>query len=174
MPQRFEIYTGKKDDTVERKLGERVVKSLVEDIQNKDHKLYFDNYFTSSDLLRDLKNKKIHACGTVNPTRKNLPVLKSDKNMKRGLNRLLKTWFLKINLALKRNLNRCTADLWLFCLMSLPTTGLEGPEKSAVPEYCVDLGHGIQFHDTSIYATQTRYMDRTVRTTEIELNPNNM
>ena len=79
-----EIYTGKKNDVVERKLGERVVTTLTQEIQNKDHRVYFDNYFTSADLLHFLKQNKIHACGTVNPTRKNLPNPKSDKEMQRG------------------------------------------------------------------------------------------
>lgn len=81
---KFEIYTGKKHDKVEKHLGERVVKNLVQDMSGKSHRVYFDNYFTSTSLLEDLKDKEIYACGTVNPTRKNLPALKEDKNMKRG------------------------------------------------------------------------------------------
>jgi hypothetical protein len=42
-------------------------------------------------------------------------------------------------------------------------------------EYSVDLGLGIQFHNTSILAIKTRYMDRIVwKAIEIELHPNNM
>jgi hypothetical protein len=52
---------------------------------------------------------------------------------------------------------------------------LENPEKSAMAEHNVDLGHRIQFHNTSILATKARYMDRIVREVfEIELQPNNM
>jgi hypothetical protein len=52
---------------------------------------------------------------------------------------------------------------------------LEHPDKSAVAEHCVDSGHRIPFHDTAIFATKTRYMDRIVReATETELHPNNM
>jgi hypothetical protein len=52
---------------------------------------------------------------------------------------------------------------------------LEHPEKSAVAEHSVDLGHRILFHCTSILATKSRYMDRIVREAiEIELHPNNM
>jgi hypothetical protein len=40
---------------------------------------------------------------------------------------------------------------------------LEHPDKSAVAEHTVDLGHHIQFHETSILATKTRYMDRIIR-----------
>ncbi|XP_049770472.1 piggyBac transposable element-derived protein 4-like [Schistocerca cancellata] len=75
---------GKKDNAVEKKLGERVVKDFTENIKGKDHRIYFDNYFSSPDLLRDLKENKIRACGTVNPSRKSLPMMKSAKEMKRG------------------------------------------------------------------------------------------
>jgi hypothetical protein len=52
---------------------------------------------------------------------------------------------------------------------------LEHPEKSAIAEHSVDLGHRILFHSTSILTTKTRYMDRIVREAiEIELHPNNM
>lgn len=81
---KFDIYTGKKDGSVEKQLGERVVKGLVQDIENKNHKIYFDNFFTSVGLLHHLAEKNIYACGTVNPSRKNLPTLKDDKLLKRG------------------------------------------------------------------------------------------
>jgi hypothetical protein len=52
---------------------------------------------------------------------------------------------------------------------------LEHPDKSSVAEHTVDLGYRIQFHETSILATKTRYMDRIIREAiEIELHPNNM
>jgi hypothetical protein len=37
---------------------------------------------------------------------------------------------------------------------------LQHPEKPATDEHSIDLGHRIQFHNSSILATQTRYMDR--------------
>jgi hypothetical protein len=52
---------------------------------------------------------------------------------------------------------------------------LEYPDKSAVAEQCVNSGHHILFHNTSILATKTQHMDRFVRDAiEIELHPNNM
>jgi hypothetical protein len=52
---------------------------------------------------------------------------------------------------------------------------LEHPEKSAVAEYSVNLGHRIQSHNTSVLATKTQYMDRIVRqATKIELHHNNI
>jgi hypothetical protein len=51
---------------------------------------------------------------------------------------------------------------------------LEHPDKSAVAEHSIDQDR-IQFHNSSILATKTRYMDRIVReATEIELHPYNI
>jgi hypothetical protein len=40
---------------------------------------------------------------------------------------------------------------------------LEHPEKSAMAEHSVDLGHHFQFHNTSILTTKNQYMDRIIR-----------
>jgi hypothetical protein len=48
-------------------------------------------------------------------------------------------------------------------------------EKSAMGKHSVNLGHCIQFHDTSILTKKARHMVHIVReVTEIELHPNNM
>ncbi|XP_064467766.1 piggyBac transposable element-derived protein 3-like isoform X2 [Ornithodoros turicata] len=81
----FEIYTGREKDTVpEHGLGERVVRSLSEALQNKHHHVFFDNFFTSVPLLTDLLEKGVYATGAIRANRKFLPELKSDKEMKRG------------------------------------------------------------------------------------------
>jgi hypothetical protein len=52
---------------------------------------------------------------------------------------------------------------------------VQHPDKSAVAEHGIDQGHRIQFHNSSILATKTRYMDRIVREAiEIELHPYNI
>jgi DNA-binding IclR family transcriptional regulator len=52
---------------------------------------------------------------------------------------------------------------------------LEHPDKSGMAEHSIDLGHRIPFHNTSILATKTRYMDHIIREAiENELHPNNM
>jgi hypothetical protein len=52
---------------------------------------------------------------------------------------------------------------------------LEHPDKSAVAEHSINLGHTIQLQNTTILSTKPRYMDRIIREgTEIELHPNNM
>lgn len=81
--QKFDIYTGKAEDA-EKQLGARVIKQMLNGLENKEHIVYFDNFFNSTELLEDLKKKLIHACGTVNPSRKTLPVFKPDRKLKRG------------------------------------------------------------------------------------------
>jgi hypothetical protein len=52
---------------------------------------------------------------------------------------------------------------------------LEYPDKLALAEHSIDQGHRIRFHNSSILAKKTRYMDRIVRETiEIELHPYNI
>lgn len=80
----FDMYVGKVGDTVQKDLGGSVVKNLSLPIQNKNHCLYMDNYFTSVPLLNYLKIKGIHACGTVNSSRKHLPKMKPDSALKIG------------------------------------------------------------------------------------------
>lgn len=80
----FEIYTGKTENQVEKNLGARVVKNMTSDLINKNHKVYFDNFFSGVPLMEALLPQKLYACGTVNPTRKNLPKFKTDKELKRG------------------------------------------------------------------------------------------
>jgi hypothetical protein len=52
---------------------------------------------------------------------------------------------------------------------------LEHSDKSAEAEHSIEQGHCIQFHNSSILASKTRYMDRIVREAiEIELHPYNI
>ncbi|KAJ8928102.1 hypothetical protein NQ314_019363 [Rhamnusium bicolor] len=83
------VYQGK-DAAVEEKfqsfgLGPRVVLSLSEDYWGKNRIVYFDNYFSSLDLLEKLKAKNTLACGTIKSDRVGLPKqMKPDKEMTRG------------------------------------------------------------------------------------------
>ena len=63
----MDVYTGKSDrPTVDgRGLGHKVVSFLTEPFYNKYHHVYFDNFFTSLDLLEDLEENGTYACGTV-------------------------------------------------------------------------------------------------------------
>ncbi len=76
---RLEVYTGHKD-RVEHGLGARVVKDLSHDFHGKWHHLYFDNYFTSKQLLCDLESVGTYGCGTARRDRLGFP--KELKNLK--------------------------------------------------------------------------------------------
>uniref|UniRef100_A0A3B1ICF6 PiggyBac transposable element-derived protein domain-containing protein n=1 Tax=Astyanax mexicanus TaxID=7994 RepID=A0A3B1ICF6_ASTMX len=62
-------------------LGAGVVYHLSQRITEANHKLYFDNYFTSYNLLELLAERKIHAAGTARVSRFARPPLQSDKEM---------------------------------------------------------------------------------------------
>ena len=49
----------------EKHLGQRVVEDLTKHLKGKHHHIFFDNYFTSEQLLRDLAEDNIYACGTA-------------------------------------------------------------------------------------------------------------
>ena len=64
-PYNFEIYCGK-DDTRKTPLGTHVVNTMLEPISHVDsHVVFFDNFFTSHNLLSELAEKNIRACGTI-------------------------------------------------------------------------------------------------------------
>ncbi|KAE9522897.1 hypothetical protein AGLY_016708 [Aphis glycines] len=82
---KFQVYTGKSDVIgVEKGLGARVVMDIVENLPGKNHIVFMDNFFTSHDLFKILKDNLIYAVGTVNASRKTLPKLKNDKLILRG------------------------------------------------------------------------------------------
>ena len=65
-------------------LGESVILSLCQKLKDTHCFVFFDNFFTSPALLVKLLEMGIYATGTVRANRKNMPVLKHDKEMKRG------------------------------------------------------------------------------------------
>ncbi|KAF2355341.1 PiggyBac transposable element-derived protein [Trinorchestia longiramus] len=84
------VYTGKSEtseNSAQRKLlglGGEVVKSLLSDVTEKNHKVFFDNYFSSIPLMEVLRSEHILACGTIRSSRKDFPQLCGDKSLKRG------------------------------------------------------------------------------------------
>ncbi|KAL4154020.1 hypothetical protein QTP88_001853 [Uroleucon formosanum] len=80
----FQIYTGK-TDSVEITLGKRVIQDFTMNIKGKYHNVYFDNFFTSLELMEELLQDGIYACGTVQANRKELPKIQiQDKKLKKG------------------------------------------------------------------------------------------
>ena len=60
----FQVYTGK-EGAVEHGLGERVMRDLCQNIVNRNHHVYCDNYFTCVPLFEYLLENNTYACGTV-------------------------------------------------------------------------------------------------------------
>ena len=69
----FEVYTGKKGTTIERGLGEKVVKTLTTPLHNTYRHVYFDNFFSSIDLFLDLLRAGLYSCGTMRTNRRGFP-----------------------------------------------------------------------------------------------------
>ena len=61
---KFQVYTGKEGGS-EKQLGHRVVTDLTKHLKGKGHHVCFDNFFTSQQLLCDLTEDNISACGTA-------------------------------------------------------------------------------------------------------------
>ncbi|KAL1477491.1 hypothetical protein MTO96_035698 [Rhipicephalus appendiculatus] len=83
---KFEIYQGKQHERPNnRTLGEHVVLSLAEGIVTPGTQLFFDNLFSSTALLQQLRDKGILACGTFRTNRKDLPAkLKVNNKLDHG------------------------------------------------------------------------------------------
>ena len=79
---RFQVYTGREPGGQERGLTHRVVTDLVDHLYGQYTQVYFDNFYTSTDLLSYLKVRQMYACGTVRSNRKNLPTALLPKNVK--------------------------------------------------------------------------------------------
>ena len=61
----FQGYMGRPNQGQEHGLGERVVKELSRDLVNGNHHLYFDNFFSSYKLMKDLLEDNIYATATT-------------------------------------------------------------------------------------------------------------
>ena len=62
---RLEVYTGRKGNSPEHGLGAKVVMTLTSDFQQRWHRVYFDNFFTSKALLSELEKVKVYGCVTA-------------------------------------------------------------------------------------------------------------
>ena len=80
------VYTGATAGGREMALGEKVVLKLSNSIKGRHHQLYFDNYFTSVNLLSKLLENGTYACGTIRTNRKQYPAEISEeaKRLSRG------------------------------------------------------------------------------------------
>ena len=112
----FDIYLGKKGNT-QFGLGESVVLSLCQKLKDRHFFVFFDNFFTSPALLVKLLEMGIYATGTVRANRKNMPVLKHGKEMKRGEH----DWF---------SSNYLSAIKWMGNKSVIPLSNYFNPKKT--------------------------------------------
>jgi hypothetical protein len=68
----FQVYTGKENQQ-EKGLSHRVVMDLCSPMFGTNLSVYMDNFYTGTDLFKDLHIRGILACGTVRANRKGLP-----------------------------------------------------------------------------------------------------
>lgn len=82
----FDVYQGKSADFGQKELGlgGNVIWNLTQKLNGQNYIVAFDNFFTSPDLLDDMKSRSILACETVRPNRKGLPTLAPNKSLTRG------------------------------------------------------------------------------------------
>lgn len=81
----FDVYTGKKtDQTREYGLGGRVVLDLAAPFLGIGHCIYFDNFFSSIDLVHHLLEETTFTCSTIRSTRYEYPSqMKADNQLKK-------------------------------------------------------------------------------------------
>ena len=77
----FQVYTGKHNDTAHQGqgLGSRVVQNMIQGHLGKNHKVYFDNFFSTVGLAQDLLRNNTYCCSTIRPNRKEWPLPKDTK-----------------------------------------------------------------------------------------------
>ena len=66
------------------KENQLIVLDLFKKLENTRCMLYFDKFFNSPTSVEKLFYREIYCLGTVRSDRKNMAILKKDKNMKRG------------------------------------------------------------------------------------------
>ena len=69
----FQVYTGAVNELSSKGLAHRVVIDLMEEFQGRGHKVFFDNFYTSAPLLKELLENGTWACGTIRQNRKDFP-----------------------------------------------------------------------------------------------------
>lgn len=77
----YDVYLGKEANQRSRiyGLGYDVVTKMIRPFMNKNHHVYFDNFFSSVKLLEHLESNDTYACGTVRVNRTDLPPCAKDK-----------------------------------------------------------------------------------------------
>ena len=82
----LDIYSGKWADNVDAGVGvtHATVMRMVKPCIDRGHHIYFDNYYTSPAVLKDLSSKGFRACGTLRVNRKDVPPVIESAKVKPG------------------------------------------------------------------------------------------
>ena len=81
----FSVYLGSEGENRRiHRLGYDVVMNMAHPFLNKNHHLFFDNFFSSPILLDHLLDQQTYACSTVRCTRKDLPPCAKNKLRRPG------------------------------------------------------------------------------------------
>lgn len=80
---RINIYAGKQHEEIN-VTPQRVVMNLCQDLLNKGHCLYTDNWYTSVDLARELLKNETHLIGTLRKNRKHFPKVVVSTKLRKG------------------------------------------------------------------------------------------
>ena len=92
----FDVYTGRRNADEEPSangLGYDVVMKLSHPLANQGYHLYFDNFYTSPKLVKDLYELQIPSCGTAAENRRAFPeAMKRGKEWARGKDRGAMRW----------------------------------------------------------------------------------
>lgn len=84
LPYKVAVYEGKTDNACKDPLGTRTVMDCLKVCENPaSHHIYFDNFFTSYDLVADLKSLGYRATGTIRENRMKGCPLKTNNDMKK-------------------------------------------------------------------------------------------
>ena len=78
------VYCGKMDPISGLGHAETVVMKLMDNILDRGHMLYTDNFYTSVPLAQQLLNRQTYLCGTLRKNRKHLPEAVVSAKLKKG------------------------------------------------------------------------------------------
>jgi hypothetical protein len=76
----FNIYTGRREAASDHGLGHDVVFKLIDSLKGEGFCVYFDNFYTSPQLLNSLKERGFLACGTCRENRRGFPAAMLDSD----------------------------------------------------------------------------------------------
>jgi hypothetical protein len=79
-----DIYCGAQGQSTETNLSSAVVLHLAQPLFGKGHFVFYDNYFSSVELRKELLRHNTYSCGTARPNLKQYPAVLKDVLLERG------------------------------------------------------------------------------------------